>query len=459
MYHLLILSILAILSFSTNSEENRAKLILDIQSFDPDLLQIRDAFGVMTSVSPQKTGESKFEILLPIDKPGIRSFNYASNYKQLFLLPGQDLTISFDAKNVAGTYAYGGSLATENVLLESVKQQLENIDYTYLYALSMGMALPYIDSLTTANYQYLNKVISGKHIKPDFTEIVKASILYNGAYLKMMLLERQKEAKNPNHYSFLNHLKIENEDCLEIPYYQWFLDYYISMETNKRFDQLDSIAKATPGVYIDESLKVIANLKNQHVRSFSLAYAINGRLQLEGLKNFDNYYDYFKKHNTNPVHAEVIKKEYERKQLLAPGKPAPQFTLKDVDGRLISLSDFKGKYVFIDFWQTLCPRSRRELPHYLKLHEDYKNENIAFVSISVNEDENVWRNYVKQKKNVGVSLRAEKYFASEVYKSYQVPGLPGFVIIDKEGKIIDPFAAKPSSKEIRETLDQILKSK
>ena len=62
-------------------------------------------------------------------------------------------------------------------------------------------------------------------------------------------------------------------------------------------------------------------------------------------------------------------------------------------------------------------------------------------------------------KNVWISLRAEKSFASEVYKAYQVPCLPYFVIIDKEGNLIDPAAAKPSSKEIRETLDQLLKSK
>ena len=130
-----------------------------------------------------------------------------------------------------------------------------------------------------------------------------------------------------------------------------------------------------------------------------------------------------------------------------------------MDGNKVSLNDFKGKYVLIDFWQTLCSRSAKELPYYLKLYADYKAEDIVFVSISVNEDKDIWKNYVKENKNVGISLRAEKSFSSEVYKDYQVPGLPFFVIIDKEGKIIDAAAAKPSSKEIRETFDQLLKRK
>jgi len=231
------------------------------------------------------------------------------------------------------------------------------------------------------------------------------------------------------------------------------------MEAGKSYAKLDSLKKQSPDANFDERLKVIGSLKNQNIREFLLTSAIGSRLQENPFKNFDKYYDYFKKNNSNSVYSELIKKDYEEKQLIAPGKPAPQFTLSDVNGKKISLSDFKGKYVFIDFWQTLCPRSARELPHYLKLYNDYKDKNIAFVSISVNEDENVWRAYVKENKNVGTSLRAEKYFASEVYKEYQVPGLPFFIIIDKEGNIVDPAAAKPSSKEVRETLDQLLKSK
>lgn len=459
MRKILIVGLASMLVFSSFQKKNGITLTVEIQNFDPDLLEIRDAFGAPIWLDNLKIEGGKFTITLPIDKPSMRTFRYGPNWKQIFLYPGQSLKISFDAKNFASTFNYGGSLAKENVILDSVLSRAQKVDYTYLYAQRIDIALSYIDSAMNANNRYFEKLVGGKQTTPVFIEFTNASILYRGADLKLTILERQKGVKDPKDYSFLNEITIENDRYLDIQYYQWFLYGYLSLETGKSYEKLDSIKKLSPDANFDESLKVISNLKNHNVKEFLLAATIDSRLQENGIKNFNKYYDYFKKNNSNPGYSELIRKEYEKKQLLAPGKPAPQFTLFDVDGNKVSLNDFKGKYVFIDFWQTLCPRSARELPHYLKLYSDYKAENISFVSISVNEDENVWRNYVKENKNVGISLRADKSFASEVYKAYQIPILPSFVIIDREGNIVDPMAAKPSSKEIRETFDQLLKSK
>ncbi len=459
MKQILILGLASVLLFSSFKEKNEVTLTVEIKNFDPDLIRIWDVFGEMNWQDHLKRDGRKFVIALPIDKPSMRTFQYGSNSKRIFLSSGQSLEISFDAKNFDTTFNYGGSLAKENAIFDSVVKQIEKVDYKYLYVQPLEIALSYIDSAMHANNQYFEKLVTGKKTSSVFIDFTKATILYFSANLKLDILERYKGVNDSNLYSFLNQITIENDKYIDNPYYKWFLGAYISMETDKRYDKLDSLKKLSPDANFDAMLKVIEKVKNQNVRESSLASAINSRLTGNGIKNFDKYYDYFKKHNTNPTYSEVIRKQYEKKQLLAPGKPAPQFTLTDVDGNEVSLDDFKGKYVLIDFWQTLCSRSARELPHYLKLYSDYKDENIAFVSISVNQDENVWRDYVKKNKNVGVSLRTEKSFGSEVYKAYQVPGLPSFVIIDKEGNIIDAPARKPSSKEIRETLDHFLKSK
>ncbi len=442
------------LVFTSFQKKNEVSVSFEIKNSDPDLLEIWDYFG-STALSVSETfPDGK----LVIDKPCIRSFRYASNFKRIFLQPGKSLIISFDAKNFASTLQYSGSLAKENLIYDSLQRRIENVDYSFLNAQRIDIALRNIDSIINVDNLYLNKLLSGKQVTPDFIDYAKASIAYRHACFKMLRIEREKSVTDPNQYSFLNHITIENEKYLDMPYYQWFLDYYISMEANKGYNKLDSNKKLSVEALFEERLKAIGSLKNKNVREYSLAYTIISRLKAKGFKDFDFYYDYFKKNNTNSKYSELIAKKHNKMQLLAPGKPAPSFTLVDVDGNLVSLSDFKGKYVFIDFWQTLCTSSARELPHYLRLHSDYKNENIVFVSISVNEDMNVWRNYVKENKNVGVSLRAEKYFMADVYKAYQVPFTPTFVIVDKEGNIIEPLAPKPSSKEIRETLDRILKS-
>lgn len=459
MKQIIILGLVSLLAFSSFKEKNGVTLTFNIQNFDPALLQIRNAFGAMDWVENLKTKDGKFTITLPIDKPSMISFWYSSNVKQIFLYPNQSLNIAFDANNFTNTFDYGGSLAKENIILDSVLNHLMKVNYKHLNSQHVDVVFSYIDSAMNANNLYFEKLAKGRQTTRAFIEFTKASILYRCASLKLSVLERQKGNKNIEHYSFLKDLTIESDNYLDIGSYQWFLYSYISMETGKRFEKLDSIQKLYPDSNFNERLKVIANLKNQKVREFSLTDAINSLLQEGSTKSFDKYYDYFKKNNSNPTYSGLIKQEYEKKQLLAPGRPAPQFTLTDVNDNKVSLSDFKGKYVLIDFWSTLCPNSARELPHYLKLYSDYRDENIAFVSISVNVDENVWKTYVKEKKNVGTSLRAENYFWSEVCKEYQVIALPTFVIIDKDGNIVDPMAAKPSSMEIRETLDRLLKSK
>lgn len=184
-----------------------------------------------------------------------------------------------------------------------------------------------------------------------------------------------------------------------------------------------------------------------------------GQLKEHGIDGFDNHYNYFITHNVDVRYAEQMKSAYEEKKRMAPGKNAPPFTLVDIDGNHVSLNDFKGKYVYIDFWLTTCPRSARELPYFLKLYSDYKTDNIAFVSISPDQDKNEWINYVKEKRNVGTCLWSDKFLDSEVFNEYQVYGTPSYVLIDADGKIIDPVAPKPSSTEIRTILDELLNKK
>lgn len=164
----------------------------------------------------------------------------------------------------------------------------------------------------------------------------------------------------------------------------------------------------------------------------------------KGLKNFDKYYEYFKNHNTDVHYENQLKLAHNKRLELVPGNYAPQFTLLDINDNKVSLEDFRGQYVYLDFWQTLCSRSARELPYLSKLQSDYASDDIVFLSISVDQDKNKWKTYVKKKnKNFSINLWSENYFSSKVFEDYQVRGLLSFVLIDKEGKILDPVAAKP----------------
>jgi len=180
-------------------------------------------------------------------------------------------------------------------------------------------------------------------------------------------------------------------------------------------------------------------------------------LTILGTRNFDKYYNYFRKHNTDPAYSKEVAKTYAKKLLMAPGKPAPEFSCVDKDSNYISLKNFRGKYVYIDFWATWCSPCMQELPEYIKLQNDYKGKNIAFVSISLDLDKNSWKKVIAENKSGAVNLFAPNGWEADVVKAYQIYGIPTFVLIDKDGNIIDAQAPRPSSVEIRKTLDKLLK--
>lgn len=80
---------------------------------------------------------------------------------------------------------------------------------------------------------------------------------------------------------------------------------------------------------------------------------------------------------------------------LSVGALSPNFNCTDLSGKKVSLSDFKGKYVYIDIWATWCGPCQREIPHLQKLEEKYHGKDIYFVSISCDNNKKAWENRVR----------------------------------------------------------------
>lgn len=428
-----------------------------IENYDNTKIKLRDFFGKGPWQQDIPVNNNSFALELNTDEPVMRTLSYGNTRKDVFLQPGKSLEVTFDATNVDSTFTFSGDLGEENTMLDVINSRLSNIDYRYVYDQPLDVAKMYMDSLKQDSQEHFAKLSQAHSTSTEFQDYMNSYITYKTASTTMMLGDR-KDEQPEGYYDFMEELTLEDPKLLNLRDYRMFLYTYIEHETNKRLTAFDSVQQQAPDAEYNESLKVIAELKNDDIRAYSLYNIMIMRLKDVGVDEFDKDYNYFKEHNTSEFYTKQMQIAYEEKQRIAPGKPAPDFALADVDGNQVSLKDFKGQYVYMDFWQTLCPRSGRELPHYLKLQSEYQDENIAFVSISVDQNEENWRNYVKEKKNVGTSLRAEESWDSDVYTKYQVNGLPSFIIIDPEGNIVDPVAAKPSTDNIRTTFNELLKT-
>jgi len=130
---------------------------------------------------------------------------------------------------------------------------------------------------------------------------------------------------------------------------------------------------------------------------------------------------------------------------------ATDFTLKNLDGKEISLSDFKGKVIMLDFWATWCPPCVKAVPELITLHEKYKAEGFEVIGISMDHSVGDARSFVKDK-NVPYTVLMS---SSKVEKQYGVINIPVTFLIDRSGKVVKkhlgfaPGVGEQIEKEIR----------
>lgn len=110
-----------------------------------------------------------------------------------------------------------------------------------------------------------------------------------------------------------------------------------------------------------------------------------------------------------------------------------EFRLNDVNGRQVSLSDYRGKIVFLNFWTTWCPPCRIEMPSMEKLHQKFKNKHFAMLAINLQESATQVKAFFKEYK---LTFTALLDTTGEVGTSFRIYQIPTTFILDKKGRII-----------------------
>ena len=111
------------------------------------------------------------------------------------------------------------------------------------------------------------------------------------------------------------------------------------------------------------------------------------------------------------------------------------FSFKDITGKKVSLSDFKGKVILLDFWATWCVPCKQEIPGFIELQKKYGDRGLQIVGLSVDDSLNIAKQYATQMKmNYPVLLAEGK---EDILQAYDpIPSIPVSVIIDRGGRIV-----------------------
>lgn len=190
--------------------------------------------------------------------------------------------------------------------------------------------------------------------------------------------------------------------------------------------------------------------------------ALKGELLLKRLERYPSLFEFKKQLKiaqpyfsaVQQAGAERMLKELERKNAR---QETIDFTYPDVNGKMVSLSDFKGKVVLLDIWATWCGPCRAELPYLRKLEEEMAGTDLVVIGVStdVKKDYAKWKKMVDDGEVKGIQLFANG--GKSLRADYGVTGIPRFIVFDRNGKVAEAAAPRPSDPGLKELLNELLK--
>lgn len=375
---------------------------------------------------------------------------------EVYLEKGKDLSMTFNPMQMENPFSYTGDLVGPNNLLESRqvwKQQ--NIRYQELFALEEGDFIDTVNGLQTeledlyGSFDITSKEF--KNLLADEDAFYRAYLFenYQGAH-RFYTGNNDYKASN----SFYDELKNFNyADTTAFGssamYQELVADHYnrlasaeVSMGSSEfTLNYLKLVDKDFPNGFAKDQLM------HDHLSSW-----------LKPDENMEEAYNIYKNSNPNPENLAEFTERYEKLKTLMAGNPSPGFEYENYNGGTTSLEDLAGKYVYIDVWATWCGPCLQQIPSLKEVEQDYKGKNLQIVSISIDEPQayDKWRDMIAERELGGIQLMADNNWRSQFVQDYGIQGIPRFILLDPEGKIVSADAPRPMDPALRTLLDGLL---
>ena len=397
--------------------------------------------------------------VLPLDESGCASFILKGSemaYLKMFhgreslllyVEDGDVATVTFDGNDLKGSYAVEGDMAPAVKYLNTVSLvALPDEDY----------ALPFEEYKARLDAKAADAVklmkANGLSSVGDFEENESDRIRYSYAAPLIMypmahriMTGSMEYQPGEDYYDVIGSYVVEDERLACLDEYRSFMAEAMHV--------LDPEGREITSVYPKTvaQMKFAADrLSDPVVREIILHHIASAYVDNFGVKDISEMENLYHTYVRDTLLTSSFARKYERWDLSRPGKRSPGFRAPDVDGKELTLADFRGKYVYIDMWATWCGPCKREMPYLKALEEEFKDAEIVFVGLSVDKDKAAWENMVRKGELTGVQLYLGT--GSSFQEAYRVEGIPRFILLDKNGVIISNDMSRPSAKETAQTL-------
>jgi thiol-disulfide isomerase/thioredoxin len=400
-----------------------------------------------------------FNISIDISESGYYFTLFPGDQTIIFLRPADSIYITFDITDKKGTFYTSGDMARETLYLMEAREDSKKSEFSFPNIVKIaedkdiyfGKLNEEIKALET-RYDSL-KLIEG--IDKEFLATQKAQIEYqelNNERMFPLIHRRSLGLKSTDEIDFdedklwekIAAVDFDNPVLLKtiggIDLLSSYLDKLVSEIISR--EQLEAVPEnISLEYYFDLSDSIVSNDRiRNHVKYSKL------KMNMRFMSPFRvvGLYERFLSENTYQPYSEALTSIFEKWEGIAPGKEVPDFSFTDINGKDVLLSDLEGKIIYIDIWATWCGPCLAEQPHWSTLIDEFEGTDVVFLTISIDNTREAWEKFLTGKNMAGHNWFAENAFQSEIARHFSIEGIPRFLLLDRERRIIDPSAERPS---------------
>jgi peroxiredoxin len=406
-----------------------------------------------------KNGDFQFKDL-KLQQAVPTKFEYSGQQTQLYIAPGDRLAMQVDYTDFAKSLSYTGRGGNANNYLA---QALYKFNYGPTSKLLRPNDFPKgtptdasqaAGELRQARYAYLSAYNKSHRLPAAFVREQQVAFDCDWATQQIGYAYKHKADTMPaGYFDFMAKVPVQELERLRKR----------SQIDNSRVANLlfGYVVRLVPGGQLSSNstqgrsiyATATRELGDGTIRNWALEMLIGFNLpgNVAGAKAF---YQTLKRYSGDSTLVRNTRKNILALEQTHRGKPAPDFKLYDSNKKLVALSDFRGKVIYLDFWGTWCPPCMRQMQEFAPtLRQKLAGKNVVFLYVSVGDAEAKWLQTISSEQFASfgsVHLRSPNNTVPELYK---VSVFPSYFIIGRDGNFFQPYAPAPS--DTQQVLDAI----